>query len=306
MIRFGYQLNASDEKRPVAVARRAEELGFDVVLANDHVGPGNAPMITLAAIAGETECIRLGTLVLNNDMRNPVQLAWESATLDRLSNGRFELGLGAGHTPNEYTSTGIDLEAPRRRKQRLCETVEVLRPLLAGEAVTYHGEFINIDSAQLDPAVQARLPILVGGNGAMLLEHAGKHADIIGLQGLGATQADGYNHGVRWGEAHLADQLAQVHRGAAEHERNVELSVLVQVVAVTDDAAPVLNEICASIEGLTIDEARATPYLLVGSVDEIVAKILQSHEQHGISYFVVRALDAFAPVMALARAVTGK
>ena len=88
-------------------ARRAEELGFDVVLTSDHVGPGLSPMVTLAAIATATTTIRLGTFVLNNDMRNPVQLAWEAVSLDRLSGGRFELGLGAGHTPHEYAETGI-------------------------------------------------------------------------------------------------------------------------------------------------------------------------------------------------------
>ena len=97
--RFGYQLSQEDESSPAAVARRAEELGFDVVLVSDHVGPGLSPLVALSAIAQATERIRLGTLVVNNDMRNPVQLAWEAATLDHLSEGRFELGVGAGHTP---------------------------------------------------------------------------------------------------------------------------------------------------------------------------------------------------------------
>lgn len=104
--RFGYQLGEDDDRDPVAAACAAEAAGFDVVLVSDHVGPGVSPMVTLGAIAQATAQIRLGTLVLNHDMRNPVQLAWEAVTIDRLSQGRFVLGLGAGHTPREYSATG--------------------------------------------------------------------------------------------------------------------------------------------------------------------------------------------------------
>jgi alkanesulfonate monooxygenase SsuD/methylene tetrahydromethanopterin reductase-like flavin-dependent oxidoreductase (luciferase family) len=107
-LRIGHQLSARIEGDPVAAAVRAEELGFDIVLAADHVGLGWSPLPTLAAVAAATERIRLGTLVLNNDMRNPVQLAWEVSTIDRISGGRFELGLGAGHTPSEYDATRIE------------------------------------------------------------------------------------------------------------------------------------------------------------------------------------------------------
>jgi probable F420-dependent oxidoreductase len=193
-LRFGYQLTEEDEREPVAVARRAEALGFDVVLVSDHVGPGLSPLVALGAMAQATERIRLGTLVLNNDMRNPVQLAWEAVTLDRSSEGRFELGLGAGHTPQEYAATGVRFDDPRHRKARLMESVEVIRRLLDGEIVTYHGEHVHVDEAQIDASAQQHLPILVGGNGAALLGHAGAHADIVGLQGLGRTRPDGHRH----------------------------------------------------------------------------------------------------------------
>lgn len=301
MIRFGYQLSAADEARPVEIAQRAEELGLDVLTVGDHVGRGCAPLVTLAAIARETERIRLGTLVLNNDMRNPVQLAWEAATLDRLSNGRFELGVGAGHTPQEYMATGVGLVDASLRKQRLCETVEVLRPLLDGQPVTYHGDFINIDEAQIDAAFQARLPLLVGGNGAMLLEHAAARADIISLQGLGKTSSDGHNHAVKWGSTHLSEQLEQVRRGADGRDSVVEVNVLVQVTKVTAAANSFLGAVCERIEGLTFEDAMATPYLLVGTIDEIASKVMRCQQELGISYFVVRTLDEFAPVIAALR-----
>jgi probable F420-dependent oxidoreductase len=302
-MRFGYCIAADDESDIVGAAQRAEALGFDTVLVSDHVGPGCAPLVTLAAIARATERIRLGTFVLNNDMRNPVQLAWEASTLDRLSGGRFELGIGAGHTPQEYRATGTELRAPRDRKRRVCETVEVLRPLLAGESVTYRGEFVAVEDAHIGAALQPRLPLLVGGNGAMLLEHAGEHADIIGLQGLGRTNPDGHTHATRWQLSRLEAQVRQLRRGQDRRTdgRAVELNALVQVVAVTDDPHPVYKSLCDRIEDLTVDDARETPYLMVGTVDEIASKLDHFATEHGITYFAVRALDDFAPVLRLLR-----
>ncbi len=297
-VRFGYCL-AADADDPAGLAQRAERLGFDTVLVSDHVGTGNAPMVTLATIAAATERMRLGTFVLNNDMRNVVQLAWETATLDRLAGGRVELGLGAGHTPQEYDATGIERRTAADRKRRLCESVEVLRRLFTGEPVTYHGAFVDVDGAQIEAAMQERLPLLVGGNGAALLEYAGEHADIVGLSGTGRTRPDGHTHTVRWQLSWLREQLEQVRRGEARRSdgRAVELNVLVQVVAVTDDPAPVYTTLCERIDGLNGEDARATPYLLVGTVDDIAAKIARLANEFGITYFAVRALDEFAPVL---------
>ncbi len=304
--RFGFQLSGEHAASPIAAARRAEELGFDVVLVSDHVGPGLAPMTSLAAIASVTERIRLGTFVLNNDMRNPVQLAWEAVSLDRLSDGRFELGLGAGHTPQEYTATGIPLDPPAVRKARLVESLQVLRPLLSRsrEHVAHAG---TQQVHENDPAragvdvgepVQDRIPLLVGGNGARLLGAAGEMADIIGLQGLGRTLEDGHRHDVKWTAAHLDDQIAQVRAGAGERFDALEFNALVQVFSITDDRDRGLREITDPRPNLSIDDASVIPYLMIGSIDEIVAHIHACRDRWGITYFVVRALDEFAPVLA--------
>jgi probable F420-dependent oxidoreductase len=295
--RIGHQLSGRVQGSPIDTARRAEELGFDIVLASDHVGLELAPLPTLAAIASATTTIRLGTLVLNNDMRNPVQLAWDVASIDVLSGGRFELGLGAGHTPQEYTATGIERSDAVVRKQRLAESVEIIRALLDGETVDRHGEHFRIEHARTASAAQDRLPILVGGNGEALLGHAGAHADIIGLQGLGRTLADGHTHTVDWRSVHLDAQLAQVRAGAAERFDDLEFNALVQVVQITDDRDAALAKICERVEGLTMDDAQVTPYLLVGTVDEIVLRMLTCNERWGINYFAVRELDEFAPVL---------
>ncbi len=296
-VRIGHQLSAPRDGDPVAAAVRAEELGFDVVLAADHVGPERAPMPTLAAIAARTDRIRLGTLVLNNDMRNPVHVAWEASTLDRLSGGRFELGLGAGHTPAEYDATGIERSAPGDRKRRLAESVEIIRDLLDGKDVDRRGDHYRIDGARIDRSMQAHLPILVGGNGASLLAHAGRHADIIGLQGLGRTRDDGHRHDVKWSTQHLDDQIEQVRAGAEDRFDELELNVLVQVVQITDEREAALAEIVDRVDGLTMDDAAATPYLLIGTVDEIVEHMVGCNERWGISYFAVRELDDFEPVL---------
>ena len=295
--RFGYQLSGEDERDPLTAARQAEAAGFDVVLASDHVGPGVAPMVTLSAIAQRTDRIRLGTLVLNHDMRNPVQLAWEAATLDRLSSGRFELGLGAGHTPQEYAATGLTFDGPRVRKARLMEGIEIIRRLVDGETVTVHGVHFSVDCAAIDPAHQPRMPILVGGNGSGLLAHAGQHADIVGLQGLGRTRADGHNHEAKWDPVWLDAQIDQVQAGAGDRFADIELNALVQVTRFTDDSQSVVDEACTRIQGLTPDHAKATPYLLFGTVDEVAAKVNACRERWGINYFVVRERGIFASVI---------
>ena len=295
--RFGLQLRAAPGDDVVAIAKQAEAAGFDTVLLADHVGPGGlAPMPTLAAIAGATTTIRLGTLVLNAEMRNPVQLAWEAVTIDRLSGGRFELGLGAGHTPGEFEGCGVQMLPAAERKLRLMAQVELIRALVDGE--TSSSAPLGVVGASTGRSVQQRLPILVGGNGAALLAHAGRHADIIGLQGLGRTLEDGHRHEVRWTTGHLDRQLEQIRAGAGTRFDELELNALVQVVEITDDPGATIAVLCEQIPMLDPSEVRDLPYVLVGTVDEIVDQLHDCRDRWGITYFAVRALDDFAPVIA--------
>lgn len=300
-VRFGYQITAADEADPIAAARRAEHAGFDVLLASDHVGLGRSPIPMLSAIAAATDTIRLGTFVLNADMRNPVQLAWEASTIDHLSDGRFELGLGAGHTLHEYDETGIEQRAAAIRKAALRECVEIIRRLLDGETVSFEGEHHHVDGAHIDRARQDRLPILVGGNGRALLEHAGAHADIIGLQGLGRTLEDGHRHEVDWRAERLDAQIEQIRVGAAHRFEDLELNALVQVVDITDDRSASLSAVSERIGGVDVDELDACPYALIGSVDEIAAKVLRCRDRWGITYFAVRTLAEFEGVIEAVR-----
>lgn len=295
-IRFGIQVDPTAENIDT-IGPEAEASGFDVISVADHVGASyGSPLVNLARIAGTTSTIKLGTMVINNDMRNPVQLAWESLTLNRLSGGRFELGLGAGHTPHEYEETGITLDRPAVRKRRLAEAVEIIASLFAGGTVDFGGEFYNLSGATVteEPAL---IPILVGGNGTALLTHAATHADAIGLQGLGRTLADGHRHTVKFGVEHLEAQLATI---AGASDRAPELGALLQVCEITDDREEALSAIVGRVEDLTDEDATSTPYLAVGTVDELAEQLIRTRDRWGISYFTTRKLE-MTPVVARVR-----
>lgn len=289
-MRFGLQLRVDHPSTIATAARRAEELGFDVVLVYDHVGSDWSPLLSLAEAALATERIRIGTFVLNASFYHPLLLARDVATLDHLSGGRVELGLGAGHTPGEFAAVGVPLLPAAERKARLATFVESIRRLLDGETV---------DGASTGRALQERLPILVGGSGRGLLEHAARHADIVGLTGLGRTLADGHRHAARFGPA-VVDREVGIVRAAAGG-RDVELNVLVQRVIVTDDREAAAADVASRIEDLTAADALATPFLTVGTHQEIADQLRDYLQRWGISYFVVREAEEFAPVLALLR-----
>jgi probable F420-dependent oxidoreductase len=298
-IRFGLQVGPSVEEIET-IGAEAEAAGFDVITVADHIGADRfSPLIVLSRLAASTSTIGLGTMVLNNDMRNPVQLAWEAATLQELSGGRFELGLGAGHTPHEYAATGIAFDPPAVRKQRLSEAVEIISALGRGEAVDREGGHYTVRGAELTEPGRP-VPILVGGNGAALLTHAARHAQAIGLQGLGRTMEDGHRHSVRFEIDHLEAQLATIDEAAVQRSDEagpLELAALVQVTEIADDREAALAPMVERIEGLTMADALAAPYLAVGTVDEMAAQFIAARDRWGISYFTVRSMD-IAPVMA--------
>lgn len=294
-LRFAVAISQDLAASPAEQARTAERLGFDVAIVGDHIGPELSPLLVLATAAAATTRIRLGTQVINADLRTPVQLAWDALSLDRLSNGRFELGLGAGHTPNEYDAIGVEMRPARQRKRRLMEFIEITRQLLDGDTVTHKGEHFQLNNARVGEPVADRIPIFVGGNGEELLEYAGRHADIVGLQGLGRTLPDGHRHQVNWTVDHLERQLEQIRSGT--DGRPVELNALVQIVKLTDDRQAEIEAICQRVEGLRPRDAEQSPYLLIGTVEEIACQIRDAHHHWEITYFTVRDADAFAPVL---------
>jgi len=298
-LRFGLQLGRGDVPSLVEEARRAEAVGFDIVLVGDHLDDGPSPLGVLAGVAAATSTIRLGTLVLNADWYEPALLAREVATLDHLSGGRLELGLGAGHTAHELPAAGRTFDPPAVRKARLAELAEIVRDLLDGREVTYHGVHHRVEGLRTLAASQPHLPLLIAGRGEALLSHAARHADVIGLAGLGRTLPDGHRHEVRWSTAALEADLAIVRAAADERWEAPELNALVQVVQLTDDRRGAAEAIAGRVPGLTAVDALATPFLVFGTHDEMAEQVLATRDRWGISYVVVRDAAAFAPVIGL-------
>ena len=297
LFRFGYQLGSGDADQLFANARAAEHAGFDVIHTFDHVGEVWPPLAPLMAVASVTRSVRLCPLVVNNDFHHPVHLAREIAALDHLTGGRMELGLGAGHSFTEYEAIGASFDAPPMRKARMCEAVEIIRRLFDGDTVSFSGEHYQLRDVRITKALQTHLPILVGVNGRTALRHAARHADTIGLTMLGRTLADGQRHETRWEADRLDRTIAFMREAATGRPTPLELHALVQAIIVTDDRQAAAETVARNGWTPTGDDALRTPFLAIGTHSEIAEHLLACRERWGISYFTVRDIDAFAPVI---------
>jgi len=286
---------SADELR--SQARGAEEAGFDVLHSWDHIVDGWSPLVPLMAVADCTTRLRVCLLVLNNDFRHPVHLAQELASMDHLSGGRVEVGLGAGHSFTEYSAIGQQFDPPAVRKDRLAESVEVIRRLLDGEVVTHHGEHYQLECVRPLRSLQEHVPLLVGVNGKRALAHASRHADIIGLTMLGRTLEDGQRHEVRWQSDRLDATISYIREQAAERWERLELNVLVQRVILTDNRREAAHQLAEQVPGLSVEDALVTPFLAIGSHDEIADHLQACRNRWGISYFSVRDIAGFEPVI---------
>jgi probable F420-dependent oxidoreductase len=299
--RFGLQATGDDPPAVVRSAREAEDAGFDIFQVGDHVGRVGSALVTLTAAALETTRIRLGTLVLNNDLHHPVTLAQELATLDLLSGGRLEVGLGAGHTFTEYAAMGVAFDPPAVRKERLAEAVEIIAALLTGGPVTFDGRHYRIEEAITLAPAQSAIPLLVGVNGKTALAHAAQHADIVAPTMLGRTLPDGHRHEPRWEPSRLDATMTWIRTAAGERWPSLEIHALVQAVVVTDDRFGAAEAMARRI-GVPAPDILETPFVCLGTHEEMAAHLLACRARWGISYFTVRDIDAFAPVMPLVRA----
>ena len=308
-IRFAVQADVeADADAWLDLAVKAEDLGYDALYVADHPGVTASPFTALAAAAAVTSTLRLGTYVLNCGVRDPFVLASDAATLDRLSGGRLVLGLGAGHTPSEWTMAGLDYPSAAARVERLVEMVGVVSALLRGDAVTHHGRHLHLDDARLESPrpVQEHVPILVGGNGTRVLELAGRAADVVGLTGLGSTLADGHRHEIDW-RAESIDERVGIVRAAITAAARTDaptFDALVQHVEITDQRADVARACAGLAPGLDASIVLGAPYMLVGSIDQLVEEIAQHRARWGITSYVVRAavIDAVAPIVERLRA----
>jgi probable F420-dependent oxidoreductase len=302
-IRFGVQANLVPSTAEwLDLAVKIEDLGYHALYVADHVGSTPSPFAALAAAAAVTTTLRLGTYVVNCGVRDPIALASDAATVDRLSNGRVVLGLGAGHTPAEWTMSGREYPTAAQRVGRLIETVDVVAALLAGGVVSHHGRHLDVDGAVLEypRPVQAKIPLLVGGNGREVLGLAARRADIVGLTGLGRTLDDGHRHEMDWRPTAIDERVALVRSASATRSDVPVLDALVQHVDITEHRDDVADQVARIGRDLTASDVLAAPYALVGTVAQIVDELYEHEERWGITSYVVRAdaVDLVAPIIA--------
>jgi probable F420-dependent oxidoreductase len=303
--RFGVNVQGAHSRAEwVEKARKIEGLGYATLTLPDHLVDLIAPMPALVSAAEATTTLRVGTNVLNNDFRHPVLVARDAATVDLLTDGRLQLGLGAGSIQSEYDQAGLDFDRGAIRVERLAEAVAIIKGLLKGEQVSFAGRHYRVTGHTIAPlpVQKPHPPILIGGNGPRLLTLAAREADIVGFSGItfrdgGATPSDLSGWKVSGVDERV--NLVREAAGAEQYER-LELNALVQRVVVTDNRRKMAEELTGRWTQLTPDAILQSPYVLVGTVDQMVEDLQARRERWGISYYVVREpdLDDFAPVVA--------
>lgn len=289
----------------VAMCRRAESHGYDAIFTPDHLGMAS-PFATLIAAAGATTRLRVGTLVVNVPFWNPALLAREIATADILTGGRLEVGLGAGHMKWEFDEAGIDWEPFGARAGRLAAAIDELTRLFASEG--YEQQASRREAFGYPPLLPVQRqgfggfgpPLLVGGTGDPVLRVAAERADIVAI--AGAYQVKGQPAGTfRLGTAAETEDRVEFARCCAgDRASAIEWHVLIQAVTVTEDREAAAAE-------LGTGSVLESPFVLLGTVDEIARQILANRERYGFTYYTVHEpyLDTFAPVIARVRELTG-
>lgn len=303
--RFGVSIwHAQSRAAFVEKARKVEALGYDTLTLPDHLTDRIAPIPALISAADATTRLRVGTNVLNNDFRHPVLVAREAASVDLLTDGRLQLGLGAGSIRSEYEQAGLAFDRGATRVERLGEAVTIIKALLRGEQVTFAGRHYHVTGHGIAPlpVQKPHPPILIGGNGAHLLTLAAREAEIVGLSGLtfregGAVPPDLSG----WRASGVDDRVRLVRETAgAERYARLELNALVQQVVVTDDRRQAAEDMAGRWAQLRADEFLQSPYVLIGTIDQMVTDLQARRQRWDISYYVIHEpyLDAFAPVVA--------
>jgi probable F420-dependent oxidoreductase len=281
--------------------RELEALGYSALHAPDHFDEGLGPITAMASAAAVTEKLVVATAVLAADFRHPAVLARELAAIDVISEGRLEIGLGAGYNVHDYRWSGIAMDPPKVRVDRLVEYVAVLRGLFADGPFTYDGEHFQIDA--LDgtphPYTPGGPPIFIAGGGPRMLRFAARHADIIGVNPSLPTSerpAEAARDGVA---ARIDEKFALVRQAAGERYEDLTFHGWLRHARVTDDGRGAASEIAAAT-GLTSDDVLESPFVLVGSVEEIVERLQERRERWGYSYYTVQqpAAREFAAVVA--------
>ena len=288
--------------RVVEVARKAESIGYTGIVLPDHLVDQPAPIAFLTAVAAATTRLRVGTFVLNNDLRHPAVLGQELATLDVLSGGRLDIGIGAGWNRPEYDRIGIAFEPTRRRVERLAESIAVLKGLFGDGPLTFAGTHYRITShdGRPKPVQKPHPPFLVGGGGRRILELAAREAQIVGFAPrIGAP--DGVRSGLWDG---TAEKVAWVRAAAGARFGELDLNTYPSFgrPTVTDDAGGQARALAARLRErwgveLGTEELLRSPHVFIGSIADLTEKFRSLRSELGINSIMVGDVDSLAPVV---------
>ncbi|MDX2381828.1 MAG: TIGR03621 family F420-dependent LLM class oxidoreductase [Acidimicrobiia bacterium] len=296
--RFAVQTGPFGEPETLrGYAQRVEELGYDELFSFDHLGAVD-PFLPLLVAAEATTTLRFGPLVLNNEFHNPALLARTAATFDALTGGRLVLGLGTGYMRSEHDAASIELRVPGERVTRFAETVPAIRQLLDDGTCTFAGRHVSlrIDDLGVRP-VQTHVPILIGGHGRRVVSVAAEHADVFQFTGLVHHPVTGAPSGAGFAIAHVERRRDWLRDAAGGRTDHIELSALVQATHVGEGWEDAAEKFAVAIAA-DRDVVDETPFALIGSPDSIVDKLHRLRERLGISHFVVRDPEGFAPIVA--------
>jgi probable F420-dependent oxidoreductase len=283
------------------LARRCEGLGYSTLTVSDHLDEQVGPVAALMSAADATTTLRIGAMVLCNDFRHPVAVAKEAATLDVLSGGRFEFGLGAGWLLTDYERAGIELDPAGVRIERMAEALSIVKRLWSGEPVDFDGSHYRVRNLVGTPRPMQvpHPPVFVGGGGRRMLSLAACEADIVGLNATMSKGVIDASIGADATAAATERKLGWVRAAAGDRWARLDLQTRVHVAMVTDERDSLADVLAAGF-GLTPEEALGSPHALVGTVEQIVDDLVERRERFGINVIglPLDAMDAFAPVVA--------
>jgi probable F420-dependent oxidoreductase len=300
--RFGAQVsNARSREKFVEKARKLEDSGYSTMFMPDHFDDQLAPMPALMAAADATTTLRIGSLVFDNDYKHPVVMAKEAATLDLLSGGRLEFGLGAGWMRTDYEQSGIPYDPPGVRVDRFVEGLEVIKGLFTGEPFSFSGKHYTVTELAGTPLPVQRPhpPITIGAGAKRMCRIAGREADIVSVNfSLEAGAIDAAMAVTGLAEA-TRNKIGWIREGAGDRFDDIELSVTVFMSAIVDNREEFAGMVAQGF-GLTAEQGLSIPHFLVGTEQQIIEDLQRRREEYGFSYVVISggAEETMAPIVA--------
>jgi probable F420-dependent oxidoreductase len=300
--RFGVQLSrAASGREWRELAKRIEGLGYSTLFIPDHFEDQFGPLVALTVAAEATTRLRVGSLVFGNDYRHPVVLAKEIATLDLLSEGRVEFGLGAGWMTADYEQAGMDLDPPSVRIDRMAESLAVMKALWSTGTCTFAGKYYRVEGAtgQPRPHHSPHPPIVIGGGGPRVLGLAAREADIVGVNPSLAAGAIGPEVLAGTNPAAYDRRLEWVRAAAGARFDDLELQCLTFIVQIVPDRRDAVARLAGALS-VAEEHVAGTPIALIGTTAQIAETLRARRERFGFSYIVVHEaeMEAFAPVVA--------